>query len=217
MKELLNILGSGFSLNKIRLFNKSEKLYMEWDCICKEKRVSVLFFNVSRLHISDLSYPMQICYIEAICNIEKGWDPDSNYFFHDFEDDQIRFYCQSFYVEEIKDMYSVNSCKITIIHKEDQEEYTKTLNNIIDFAHQEIAAIRNGEISNWNLKQLELIILPEMQELLQYMLNGDLFLKYGKQQRLLESTYLLTDALNDITNTPLGVQIIKLQEKINAE
>lgn len=108
------------------------------------------------------------------------------------------------------------SYRILIEDAKDWEEYKEILDNIIGFAHHEVTTIRNGGISCWNADQLERVVIPEMIELLQYLLRGELFLKYGKRQRLLESTYLLTDSLNMLSNTPLGVQIRTLQKKINS-
>ena len=108
-------------------------------------------------------------------------------------------------------------CRMLIVTVKDREEYKQILDDIIGFAHHEVTIIRNGGISCWNVDQLERVVIPEMIELRQYLLRGELFLKYGKQQRLLESTYLLTDSLNMLSNTPLGLQIRKLQEKINAQ
>lgn len=106
---------------------------------------------------------------------------------------------------------------IPIENVRDWEEYKKILDNIIVFAHHEVTTIRNGGISCWDVDQLERVVIPEMINLLQYLLRSKLFLKYGKQQRLLESTYLLTDSLNMLGNTPLGLQIRNLQEKINSQ
>lgn len=109
------------------------------------------------------------------------------------------------------------SCCILITDKKDHEEYKQILENIIALAHREVTTIFNGGISDWTLFQLENIILPEMDELIQHILKGHLFLKYGRHQRLLESTYMLSDSLNKIAKTPLGVQITMLQGKINSQ
>ena len=108
------------------------------------------------------------------------------------------------------------TCWITNINERDGKEFITILNSVIDSAHHEVALIRNGGISEWNADLLEQVVIPEMNELLQYVLKGELFLKHGKQQRLLESTYLLTDSLNEISNTPLGRSVRKLQKMIDA-
>lgn len=110
-----------------------------------------------------------------------------------------------------------SSARISMANIKDREEYQKILENIIDCAHYEVTTIRNGGISGWNVEQLERVVIPEMITLRQYILRGELFLKYGEQQRLLESTYLLTDSLNMLSNTPLGLQIGNLQKKINSQ
>ena len=110
-----------------------------------------------------------------------------------------------------------SSYRMSIENVKDREEYKEILDNIIGLAHHELTTIRNGGISCWYIDQLEQIVIPEMTELLQHLLGGDLFLKYGKDQRLLESTYLLTDSLNMLSSTPLGLQISNLQTKINSQ
>ena len=110
-----------------------------------------------------------------------------------------------------------SSCRMSIATVKEREEYKEILDNIIGFARHEVTIIKNGGISCWNADQLEWVVIPEMIELLQYLLRGELFLKYGKQQRMLESTYLLTDSLNMLSNTPLGLRIRNLQEKINSQ
>jgi hypothetical protein len=104
---------------------------------------------------------------------------------------------------------------MSIANVKDLEEYKEMFDNIIGLAQHEVTIISNGGSSCWNVDQLEKGVIPEMVELQQYILGGELFLKYGKQQRLLESTYMLTDSLNILNRTPLGLQISKLQRKID--
>lgn len=73
----------------------------------------------------------------------------------------------------------------------------------------------NKENSIWDKEQLISIVKPEMEELYNYFVNGKLFFKYGKKQRMLESTYIITDSIKNLNNTSLGKEIIKLQEKYN--
>ncbi|MGN0819003.1 MAG: hypothetical protein ACI4M6_01210 [Christensenellaceae bacterium] len=69
-----------------------------------------------------------------------------------------------------------------------------------------------SENSIWDKKQLVSIVKPEMEELYSYFANGRVFFKYGKKQRMLESTYIMTDSIRNLNNTSLGKEIIKLQE-----
>lgn len=109
------------------------------------------------------------------------------------------------------------SYRMSIANVKDLEEYKEILDSIIGLAHYEVAIISNGGKSCWNVDQLEKGVIPEMVELQQHVLRGELFLKYGKQQRLLESTYMMTDSLNMLINTPLGIQISILQRKIDSQ
>lgn len=89
------------------------------------------------------------------------------------------------------------------------------LQEIIEFAICEENNINSGKASSWSVSQLENVVLPEMNELLAYALNGKVLFKYGKSQRLLESTYLLTDSIGNLNNTVLGGKITELQRLYN--
>lgn len=83
--------------------------------------------------------------------------------------------------------------------------------DILDCAEKEKNAILDGKLSLWNLEQIQKVIVPEISELLSYANKGVIYFKYGKKQRLLESSYLITDSLNDLSHTTLGKCILKLQ------
>lgn len=87
------------------------------------------------------------------------------------------------------------------------EQLKIVLNNI----EEEI----KSENSIWDKKQLISVVKPEMQELYTHFKNGRIFFKYGKEQKMLESTYIMTDSIRNLINTSLGKEIIKLQEKYN--
>ena len=71
------------------------------------------------------------------------------------------------------------------------------------------------ENSLWDKDQLIKVIKPEMEELYNYFKRGKKFFKYGKNQRMLESTYLITDSMKNLKNTNLGKEILKLQNIYN--
>ena len=109
-----------------------------------------------------------------------------------------------------------SSCCILIDDMADLEEYKVLLKSIITLAQHEVTIISNGEKSKWNIDQLNHIVIPEINELIQHLMKNELFLKYGnvRSQRLLESAYLITDSLEMLGSTSLGFQIDKLQTKI---
>ena len=82
-------------------------------------------------------------------------------------------------------------------------------------AQFEIENIKSGRESGWTLGQLEKTVLPEINEFLSHALEGRVFRKYGKRQKLLESTYILTDSLMHLDHTALGKQISELQKLYN--
>ena len=83
--------------------------------------------------------------------------------------------------------------------------------DILDCAEKEKNAILDGKLSLWNLEQIQKVIVPEISELLSYANKGVIYFKYGKKQRLLESSYLITDSQNDLSHTTFGKCILKLQ------
>ena len=87
------------------------------------------------------------------------------------------------------------------------EQLKIVLNNI----EEEI----KSENSIWDKEQLISIVKPEINELYSHFANGRVFFKYGKKQKMLESTYIMTDSIRNLINTSLGKEIIKLQEKYN--
>ena len=87
--------------------------------------------------------------------------------------------------------------------------------DILECAEKEKTAIFDGKLSLWNLEQIQKVIIPEISELLSYAKKGKIYFKYGKKQRLLESSYLITDSLNDLSHTALGEYVLKLQNLYN--
>lgn len=86
----------------------------------------------------------------------------------------------------------------------------------LDCAEKEKNAILDGKDSLWSLEQIQKVIVPEISELLSYANKGKIYFKYGKKQRLLESSYLITDSLNDLPHTALGKCVLKLQNFYDA-
>ena len=87
--------------------------------------------------------------------------------------------------------------------------------DILDCAEKEKNTILDGKESLWNLEQIQKIIVPEISELLSYANKGKIYFKYGKNQRFLESSYLITDSLNGLSNTALGECVLRLQNLYN--
>ena len=91
------------------------------------------------------------------------------------------------------------------------EEFQKILSSVIEYAEIEKAWILEGKDSLWSLSLIQNVIIPETSELLDHAKKGEVDFKHGKKHRLLESTYYMTDEVNNLYNTRLGSQIALLQ------
>lgn len=83
-------------------------------------------------------------------------------------------------------------------------------------AEQEKQRICNHEKSLWSFGQIQNIVLPELSGLLSHAKQGELYFKYGKKRRVLESTYIITDSIENLAGTELGKRILNLQDLYNS-
>lgn len=94
-------------------------------------------------------------------------------------------------------------------------QFLNLLNSILNEAVNEEARVKNGN-SRWTEKELKNIVIPEMNKLKLLAERGVVYYKYGKNQRMLESTYLITDSLKALDSTSLGRMITLLQDMYNS-
>lgn len=87
----------------------------------------------------------------------------------------------------------------------------KQLKKVLDSIEKEL---KNNK-SIWNKDMIVSIVRPEMEELLSHFEAGTVFFKYSKKQRMLSSTYIITDSMKNLRNTNLGKDILKLQSIYN--
>ena len=92
------------------------------------------------------------------------------------------------------------------------EQFIELLSEIIGCVETESARIHAGQPSEWDINQLDNVVRPETSELLSFALKGEVFFKYGKNQRMLESTYVITDSPSELSKTSLGKKIYELQD-----
>jgi hypothetical protein len=69
--------------------------------------------------------------------------------------------------------------------------------------------------SMWSNSILDTVVIPEITELLKYAMKGEVYFKYTKKQRMLQSTYYISDTFEAIGKTSLGLMIAKLQSLYN--
>lgn len=96
------------------------------------------------------------------------------------------------------------------------QKFIDTLYEVKEIAAHEKHMIGSGNNSMWETEQLDKVVLSEINELLSYALVGKVYFRYGRETRLLESTYLLTDSIKDLNSTILGKKIIELQKIYNS-
>lgn len=95
-------------------------------------------------------------------------------------------------------------------------QFVELLVNVMDCAEKEKRIILDGKYSPWDYYHIQNIVLPEIRELFSHANHGEYYFKYGKNQRLLTSTYIMTDSLKDLWNTPLGRSLLILQDFYNS-
>ena len=98
--------------------------------------------------------------------------------------------------------------------KSQQLLFVNSLRKVLELAKKEEKIISEGN-SDWSISLIQNIIVPEMSALLSYAEKKQVYFKYGKEQRLLESTYYVGDALKPLQLTKLGKAIYKVQDIIN--
>ena len=86
------------------------------------------------------------------------------------------------------------------------------LRDVLECANNELTEIQNGHSSLWEKGLIEDVVIPEMSELLEHALEGEIHFKYGEKQRLFLSTYFMTDTLVNLNDTCLGKKITALQK-----
>lgn len=89
--------------------------------------------------------------------------------------------------------------------------YTALLNETLAGAVSEQKRIEAGAPSGWTRTQLTAGVIPELTELLHAAKLGEVYFKYGKKQRMLESAYLVLDSCDGLGDTLLGKKILELQ------
>lgn len=89
--------------------------------------------------------------------------------------------------------------------------YTALLNETLAEAVSEQKRIEAGAPSGWTRTHLTEGVIPELTELLYAAKLGEVYFKYGKKQRMLESAYLVLDSCDGLGDTSLGKKILELQ------
>lgn len=90
--EIIN--GKTIIINEINLRNCNNRLVLSWNVLDRSKVMRIIFYNASRIRINMFSMPMIVQGLEIIDHSRDGWDRESVYEIHDYEDDCISFFCE---------------------------------------------------------------------------------------------------------------------------
>ncbi|MBE6630419.1 MAG: hypothetical protein E7624_06185 [Ruminococcaceae bacterium] len=99
MKENLfsEIDGKGIIVCDLSIGYYEKTLAVKMSCIAEDHNTYfIVFENVSKLKMSDISYPFQICGFEILDYSSRGYQKDMRFYANDYEDGKISFYCESF-------------------------------------------------------------------------------------------------------------------------
>ena len=89
--------GKSIIIGNFEIGHNDGTLYIKITCISEDKNAYfIVFENVSKLKMSDISYPFQICGFEILDYSSHGYGKDSRFFVNDYEDVRLSFFCENF-------------------------------------------------------------------------------------------------------------------------
>ena len=89
--------GRSVRILDMALTDTGGQLELTWKASLGDTLFQITFHNVSRLSMKDVWSPVEIQGFMTIDHSSSnGWDKDSSYEVRDFEDDLVRFFCESF-------------------------------------------------------------------------------------------------------------------------
>ena len=89
--------GKSIIIGNFEIGHNDGILYIKITCISEDQNAYfIVFENVSKLQMSDISYPFQICGFEILDCSSRGYQKDSRFFVNDYEDGKLSFFCENF-------------------------------------------------------------------------------------------------------------------------
>lgn len=91
------IVGKSIIVCDFSIEHNDEKLAVRMSCVSEDQNTYyIVFENVSKLVLSEISYPFQICGFEILDCSSRGYQKDMSFYVNDYEDGKISFYCENF-------------------------------------------------------------------------------------------------------------------------
>ncbi len=92
-----NIDGRSIIVCGFQIERNDEKLHIKMTCISEDQNAYfIIFENISKLQLSEISYPFQICGFEILDYSSRGYQNDTHFFVNDFENGKLSFFCERF-------------------------------------------------------------------------------------------------------------------------
>lgn len=92
--------GNKIEISEMCLKNIDNQLELSWKIYFNNAFFRMIFSNVSRFRIGEVSIPLEIHGFEIVDHSQNGWEKDSTYEIRDFEDDRVNFFCEYFKMDE---------------------------------------------------------------------------------------------------------------------
>ncbi len=95
--------GKSIIVDNFEIGHNDGTLYIKMTCIFEDRDAYfIVFENVSKLKLLDISYPFQICGFEILDYSSRGYQEDSRFFVNDYEDGKLSFFYENFEILNAK-------------------------------------------------------------------------------------------------------------------
>ena len=89
--------GQSIVVCDFQIGHNDEKLYIKMTCISEDQNAYfIVFENISKLKLSEISHPFQICGFKILDYSLRGFPAESRFFINDCEDGKLSFFCEGF-------------------------------------------------------------------------------------------------------------------------
>jgi hypothetical protein len=89
--------GKSMIIYDFEIMHNDDSLCVKMTCISEDqKNYFIVFENVSKLKLSEISYPFQICGFEILDYGARGYQKNTRFFVNDYENGTFSFFCEKF-------------------------------------------------------------------------------------------------------------------------
>ena len=89
--------GKSVIIGDFEVGHNNGTLYIKMTCVSEDQNsYFIIFKNVSKVNLSEVSFPFQICGFEILDYSSRDYQKDSRFFVNDYEDEKISFFCENF-------------------------------------------------------------------------------------------------------------------------